>query len=118
MATLLGIGGGYRGGPLIELLSVVSVTNMRYGHTLSRVLSHRTLEREEDRQEETKVFQKNWVKTKMGWHSLNSTDDMNTSIREAIKYFLAEFFHQGGNIWHHYLPHTPTPLVEKRQRIT
>ena len=49
-------------------------------HTLSPVLSHRTLEREEDRQEETKVFQKNWVKTKMGWHSLNSIDDMNTSI--------------------------------------
>ena len=33
------------------------------GHlNLSRVLSHRALEREEDRQEETKVFQKNWVK--------------------------------------------------------
>ena len=78
-------------------------------HNLSRVLSHRALEREEDWQEETKVFQKNWVKTKMGWHSLNSTDDMNTSIREAIKYFLAEFFHQGGNIRHHYPP-TPPPL--------
>ena len=49
-------------------------------HTLSRVLSQGALEREEDRQEDKKVFQKNWVKTKMGWHSLNSIDDMYTSI--------------------------------------
>ena len=27
----------------------------------------------------------------MGRHSLNGTDDMNTSIREVVRYFLAEF---------------------------
>ena len=78
-------------------------------HTLSRVLSHRTLEREEDRQEETKVFQKNWAKTKMGYHSLNGTHDMNTSIRESIKYGV---FPLRGH------PPPPPLLMENRRKLS